>query len=41
MKKGGNRKGDTMADIQLRNAEFEDQYVEKPRPNLYNVIRKL
>ena len=31
----------TMNDIQLRNADMEDQYVEKPRPNLYNVIRKL
>ena len=30
-----------MNDIQLRNADMEDQYVEKPRPNLYNVIRKL
>lgn len=30
-----------MNDIQLRNADMEDQYVEKPRPNLYNVVRKL
>ena len=30
-----------MNDIQLRNAEMEDQYIEKPRPNLYNVVRKL
>ena len=44
MKKGGSPKKEMTGDIMLRGAMGGmpvDEYTEKPRPNLYNVIQKL